>query len=291
MIFPFYYYYYYFPYSSVALTSLGNLQGALDAALKSIETDSEYVKGIGRVANAYFNIENFTEAKRYFELALSKDPDNKTYKEGLLKAQQKIAQVTQQTSRLSPMSGNGNARSGAGGLDFPQMPDMMNNELMQNLMSQMGQGGGDIPNIQEFIGNPDLMNNIQKLMQQPGMIDLAKNMFSNLGKNPEFVNQMKNAFSSIPGGKNIPKQVIDELKMTEEYQKSTKIRKFVQELEQNGAQAWADNMADEEIMQFMQKLGLNKMNGNPNLFGAGNTGSGRSQKKRDDDDDTSSYYM
>jgi tetratricopeptide (TPR) repeat protein len=339
----------YYSNLSVAMTSLGDLKGALDAALKSIEIDSEYAKGFGRVANAYFNIENFTEAKKYFELALTKDSDNKTYKEGLLKAQEKIAQLAQQASRSPPMSSYGGDRSrvdlsnmtdilqnsGMTGLlknsglmrnvesEIPDMkealqdPDLMENiqpgefaklhealenpDLMRNVEqfmqqsgmtpSEFGQGDGE-GKIKDFLGNPDVMKNIQQLMQQPGMMDMARNMFSNLSKNPDFLNQMKSAISSIPGGKNIPKQVINELKQTEEYRRSAKIKKFVQELEQNGAQAWADNMTDEEIMRFIQKLGAKKMNGNPNLFGAGNTGGGSSSGgSQYDGDDASNYYM
>jgi len=138
--------------------------------------------------------------------------------------------------------------------------------MLSSMLGGMGgQGGLDFGAI---LNNPQFMNMASSMLQNP---------------------QVQQMMSSMMGGQStpVPKESIDALKLTEEYQSSTKIQSFVDELEQVGMSAISKYMADSEIQKFVFKIAQGSFNGvNPfSQFKNDKEGEG------DQDPDTSNLYL
>lgn len=132
-----------------------------------------------------------------------------------------------------------------------------------------GQGGSGGLDLGSILNNPQFMNMATSMLQNP---------------------QMQQMMSSLMGGQSqpIPKESIETLKGMEEYSTSSKIKKFVDDVEQNGMGAITKYMGDPEVQKFVFKMAQGTFGNGVNPF---SQFGGQGNDNNNEDPDTSNLYL
>lgn len=109
----------------------------------ALEIDPNYSKAYGRLGLAYSSLEQYKEAKESYQKALELEPDNKSIRNNLQIAEEKLAQ-----------QGVGNIELGNGGAGFPNM------------------------DLTSLLSNPALMNMARHMLSDPSMQNMMSNLMS-----------------------------------------------------------------------------------------------------------------
>lgn len=234
---------------SYAYLQLKDDENALTSALQSVKIDPTYAKGYARVATSYYNLSKYEEALEYINKALELDSNNKQWVEIKQDLEKRVK------PKKSTQQSGGNS-----GFDPSMLSGMFG-----------GQGGLDLGSL---MNNPQFMN-------------MATSMLSN----PQVMQQMQQMMGSFMGGQTqpVPKESIEKLKSMDDYKNSSKIKKFVDDLEENGLGVITKYMGEAEVQQFVMKMAQESFNGENPFSGFGGFGGGGNNQN--DDPDTSNLYL
>jgi len=84
----------FFSNRSASYASLGNFTNALEDGNTCVKLKPDFAKGYSRVAAAHVGLKNFNEAEAAYQKALSIEPENSQYKEGLNQAKASAADAS-----------------------------------------------------------------------------------------------------------------------------------------------------------------------------------------------------
>lgn len=166
----------YYTNRAAAYCYLKEYENAVKDCEKSILLDPLYVKAYSRLGLANFFLEKYEKAVDAYQRASDLEPDNKSHKDSLRQAKQKLDEVT---NKSTPSSSSGApSSSSAGGMpDFSALAQMM--------------GGGDGAGLASLMKNPGtkittdrwcvsfcvaVMQAAQEMMKNPQMMQQALSM-------------------------------------------------------------------------------------------------------------------
>jgi tetratricopeptide (TPR) repeat protein len=235
---------------AAAYTQITQDDKAIEHCLKALDLDPNYAKAYGRLAGCYYNTGKYREALSSFQIASKKDPTNQNYKTH-------IEKIEKMLNKKSPSV-------------TPSFDPSMMSGMLGNMFG--GGNGGGAPNMEMFsslLSDPNFMNMASQILQTPQAQNLVSSMMGGQG-----------------GGGSVPPEMIVQLKGSEEYANSEKIRGFVADLESEGMKCVMKYMADAEVQKFIMKLASMNMGGN-NPFAK----QGGDKEGEGDDEETKNLYM
>lgn len=169
----------YYANRSAAYSHLLDYKNALSDAQSSIRLSPNYAKAYSRLGAAYFGLGNYKTAVDAFQSAVDLEPSNKTSKDSLDQAKQRLQE--HESLATTPASGAPGGL-GAGMPGLSSLAGMMG-----------GNSGGFMQMAQQMMQNPAFMQQAQQMMQDPTFMSHAQQMMQNPGA-------MQQAMAALGGG-------------------------------------------------------------------------------------------
>eukprot|EP01084_Bolivina_argentea_P144752 253897_1 len=145
---------------AAAEIALNEWDNAERDCLAAIDLAPNYSKAYGRLGHVYFSQQDFTVSVKAYEKSIDLEPNNKTHRDGLDMARNKL-------QHAAAPSGAG---AGGGGVE-----DMLK-----------GMGGMPPGGLSGVMNNPQFMSMAQNMMKDPNMMKMAENMM----KDPQAMGKM-----------------------------------------------------------------------------------------------------
>ncbi|EKF37776.1 small glutamine-rich tetratricopeptide repeat protein, putative [Trypanosoma cruzi marinkellei] len=234
----------FFANRAAAHTHLKDYDSAVIDCERAIAINPNYSKAYSRLGTSLFYQEKYARAVDAFAKACELDPTNDRYKEDLKQAEEKLKLM-------------GNASSGssaAGGFPF-------------------GGGMPDFSQIAQMMNNPQFIETTTRMLENPQFSQLVANMASRFGggaANPEELLQSLGSMGlsgtnddgtmRTPFG-NINRERLEQLQ-EEEVKNNPKFRAIMEDVRQNGFQAFQKYMGDPDVMDLMVRFQNTIMGGN-----------------------------
>lgn len=149
---------------------------AVDDCQQAISLCPSYSKAYARLGQACEKLSDFEKAVKAYETAAELDSNNPAYKTVLAATKEKLKEHRRKPPTPPPSAMD--ALAGGGGLEgLLQNPALLNNPMMQNMLS----GVGGMEGISNMMKDPKAQQMMQQMMSNPQMMQQAMSMMGNLG--------------------------------------------------------------------------------------------------------------
>ncbi|PLW48330.1 hypothetical protein PCANC_00611 [Puccinia coronata f. sp. avenae] len=186
----------YYSNRAAAQSQLGAHNEAIDDALKALEVDPGFAKAYSRLGHGYFSSGQYEKAVEAYEKGLELEPDNATIRNSLATAKSKVKASSSLNTTGNPPGSSNSTRGAMPGMGGPGgMPDLaslMNNPMMAQMAQSLMANGGmermmQNPMVQQMMsslggaGGGGGMPDLSQLMNDPAARELASSLMGGLG--------------------------------------------------------------------------------------------------------------